>query len=144
MTKKERRKLGISRIDTHIYARENNWAIKGITYLYMATGNTSYLNQAITAANWVIKNRSFNDGGFSHDNISQNTQTYLGDTLAMGEAFLALYQATTDKKYLQLSQTGLDFINHNFKNPLNNPGYISFNVQKGEALIANPKRLIIC
>ncbi len=43
---KERRAQGIPRIDKHIYARENGWAINAIAYLYMATGNEDYLKEA--------------------------------------------------------------------------------------------------
>ncbi len=35
-----RRRLGIPRVDKHIYARENGWAIHSLTTLYEATGDT--------------------------------------------------------------------------------------------------------
>ena len=41
----ERRKRGIPRVDQHIYARENGWAINALATLYAATGDESALNR---------------------------------------------------------------------------------------------------
>ncbi len=62
-----RRKAGIPAIDKHIYARENGWAIAALCDLYMATGEKKYLDQARTAAEWIIAHRGSNDGGYRHD-----------------------------------------------------------------------------
>jgi uncharacterized protein YyaL (SSP411 family) len=45
-----RRQRGIPRIDTHIYSRENGWAINALATLYAVTGEQEYLNDAIRAA----------------------------------------------------------------------------------------------
>ena len=63
----ERRKRGIPRIDQHIYARENGWAINALATLYGATGDESALADAMRAAEWIIANRSLPGGGFRHD-----------------------------------------------------------------------------
>ncbi|HET6756644.1 MAG TPA: DUF255 domain-containing protein [Burkholderiales bacterium] len=62
----ERRKLGMPRIDTYIYSRENGWAIRGLTALYDVTGDAKVLARAKKAANWIIRNRGLEGGGFSH------------------------------------------------------------------------------
>ncbi|MEQ1354607.1 MAG: DUF255 domain-containing protein, partial [Candidatus Acidiferrum sp.] len=63
----QRRKLGIPRVDKHIYARENGWAITGLVTLYDATGDRATLDEAIRAARWVMANRALPGGGFRHD-----------------------------------------------------------------------------
>jgi len=63
----ERRKRGLPRIDQHIYARENGWAINALATLYAVTGDDRALVDAIRAAEWIIANRSLADGGYRHD-----------------------------------------------------------------------------
>jgi len=53
-----RRKLGIPRIDTHVYARENGLAITGLAALYAASGDASCLADAQRAADWILKHRA--------------------------------------------------------------------------------------
>lgn len=110
-----RRKRGIPRIDRHIYSRENGWAINGFAYLYMATGEQKYLDAATKAADWIVKNRSIDGGGFRHDE-KDNAGPFLGDSLAMGRAFLSLYEATADKKWLERAQGCANFIAKHFDN----------------------------
>ena len=119
----ERRKQGIPRIDKHIYARENGWAINGLVSLYMATGDKQYLQEAEEASNWVIKNRAIAGGGFRHDE-SDAAGPYLGDTLNMGRAFLTLYFATGDRQYLRRAEESAQFIDKNFKDSAT-AGYLS-------------------
>ena len=54
----KRQELGkFPKIDKNIYARENGWAIQGLTAYYSATGDQESLKQAIQAAEWIIQNR---------------------------------------------------------------------------------------
>jgi len=112
---KDRRARGIPRIDKHVYARENGWAINAVTYLYMATGDPAYLQEAEKAAQWVIANRSIEGGGFRHDEADRGGP-FLGDTLSMGRAFLSLYQATGDHNWLRRAIQAADFIGQHFEN----------------------------
>jgi len=109
-----RRKLGIPKIDKHIYSRENGWVIEALTYLYAASGDQNYLDSAIRCANWIIANRS-DKNGFVHEIPSD--QSYLGDNLSMGKAFLSLYAATGDRAWLDKAQSLADFIGDNFALP---------------------------
>lgn len=109
----QRRKQGMPRIDKHIYARENGWAINALTNLYMATGDRTYLQKAQQAADWIIGNRSIEGGGFRHD-ATDPAGPYLGDSLAMGRAFLTLYTATADKVWLEHASEVALFINKHF------------------------------
>jgi uncharacterized protein len=109
----ERRKLGIPRIDTHIYARENGWAIQALTVLYSVSGDRQCLDDAIRAAHWVCEHRGLSRGGFRHDE-ADSAGPYLGDTLSMGGAFLELYAATADRVWLQRAASAVEFISENF------------------------------
>ncbi len=110
---KGRRKLGVPRVDTHVYARENGWAIHAFVILYEATGEQRYLEEARRATDWIVKNRSVPNGGFRHD--EGNAAVYLGDTLAMSRAFVSLYTATGDREWLRRAEAGLKFIAANFR-----------------------------
>lgn len=111
---KGRRALGMPRIDKNIYARENGWAIRGLAALYDATGDKAVLNRAIQAANWIAANRSISGGGFKHGETDR-AGPYMGDTLAMAEAYLALYTSTGDREWLAKSRSATGFIEKNFK-----------------------------
>jgi uncharacterized protein YyaL (SSP411 family) len=134
----ERRKLGVPRVDKHMYARENGWMIAGIATFYGATGEQKYLDEATRAANWVIKNRALPGGGFRHD--AQNAAgPFLGDTIAMGRAFLTLYSVTGDRAWLQRATAAADFIERNFKNT-QGAGFTTAHTATDHAYVPHPQR----
>lgn len=120
----QRRQLGIPAVDKHIYTNENGLMIIGLAHLYMVTGDNQYLQQAIKASDWIVKNRSVANGGFQHESTA-NDIYLLSDTLAMGNAFLILYQATADRHYLTLAEQSANYINNHFKNIAASGGYFS-------------------
>jgi hypothetical protein len=128
-----RRKRGIPRVDRHIYSRENGWAINALATLYAVTGEEPYLIDAIRAAHWIIDHRALVDGGFRHDETDP-AGPYLGDTLYMGRAFLALYTVTADRKWLQRAEQAAQFIAANFDSEV---GYVT-SANSG-ALKSNPQ-----
>jgi len=65
----ERRKLGIPRIDQHVYARENGWAINALVVLSTVSDDQHLLADAIRAAEWIIAHRGMPDGGYRHDEL---------------------------------------------------------------------------
>jgi len=111
-----RRRIGIPRVDKHVYARENGWAIEAVVSLYEATGSAEYLSEAKRAAERMIATRSLAHGGFRHD-VEDAAGPFLGDTLAMSRAFLKLYEATGERVWLARSEAGLRFISGRFANP---------------------------
>jgi uncharacterized protein YyaL (SSP411 family) len=108
-----RRARGIPRVDTHRYSRENGWAISALSALSGATGSKEALAEAVRAADWVIAHRSLPGGGFRHDEADA-AGPFLGDTLYMGSAFLALYQATGDIAWLNRATSAADYIGAHF------------------------------
>ena len=116
-----RRKQGIPRVDKHMYARENGWAITGLVTLYGATGDQKYLDQAIRAAKWVQQNRALQNGGFRHD-TRDLAGPYLGDNVSMARAFVALYGATGDRQWLAGAEKTMAYIDQTFKGPA---GYLT-------------------
>jgi len=123
----KRRAKGIPRIDTHRYARENGWAIEALATLATCAGDARALGEARTAAEWVQAHLHRAGGGFQHgaQAASNAGGPYLGDTLSMGRAFLALYAATGERIWLRRAQEAAAFIETTFRA---NPGYVTTSV----------------
>jgi uncharacterized protein YyaL (SSP411 family) len=108
-----RRARGVPRVDTHVYARENGWAVAALAQLGAVTGEAAVRAEAERAANWILAHRSIPGGGFRHG-AGDAAGPYLGDTLAMGRAFFALYQLTADARWLARAVAGAGFIRGHF------------------------------
>ncbi|HSY06835.1 MAG TPA: DUF255 domain-containing protein [Steroidobacteraceae bacterium] len=135
-----RRRLGIPRIDTHEYARENGGMIRALCRLYEVSGQAAALASAERAAEWVSTHRALPGGGFSHDRHDQGGP-YLDDTLAMGEAFLALYRATSGRQWLARAQAALRYIAREF--PDRRGGFMSAPAPAGASgVFKDPTRTI--
>lgn len=102
------------KIDKNKYARENAWAIRGLVAHYAATNDRASLDAALAAANWVIDNRSLDDGGFRHG-ASDRGGPFLGDSLAMGQAALDLYEASGERRWLDVAMGAGEFIAKTFQ-----------------------------
>jgi len=112
---KKRLSLGIPKIDKHLYASSQGQMIEALVYLYEASKEQKYLNYAKKSANWTLRNRFVNAGGFSHD--KDYDLLYLSDNLAMGKGLLALYRSTGEIMWLrQASKLGY-FLERHFKAP---------------------------
>lgn len=134
----QRRRLGVPRVDQHIYARENGWAVTGLVALYAATGDADALEDALRATRWVIANRALPAGGFRHD-ASDAAGPYLGDTVAMARAFLALYGATGDRQWLERAQAAMKFAYGNFRDP-EGAGFVTSKTATDQAYRPHPQR----
>src|SRR5262249_38124663 len=113
LDEKARRALGVPPIDTHEYARENGWAIRAPAQVHDGPGDTDALVEAQAAAEWVLAHRALGKGGFSHD-ARDTGGPYLGDTLAMGQAFLALYRSSGERRWLQHARDAMGYIDVTF------------------------------
>ena len=134
----ERRKLGMPRIDKNLYARENGWAISGLSAFYNVTNDEKVLAIAERAAKWVNDNRAIPGGGFRHGDKDRGGP-FLGDSLAMGQAFLDLYAATGNRDWLAQAAKSGDFIGANFKDDAG--GFFSSKTSEGKVgVFARPPK----
>ncbi|MGE0332425.1 MAG: thioredoxin domain-containing protein [Ramlibacter sp.] len=118
----DRRKQGIPAVDRNLYARENGWMIQALAAAYALTGERAYLDDALAAARWVQAHRALGKtGGFRHGGKDAGGP-YLEDTLAMGRAMLALYEATADRAWLAGAVRAAQFIDTRFRVP-QRPGF---------------------
>jgi len=134
----KRRALGIPIIDKHLYARENGWMINALCSLYAVTDDTATLQQAERSASWVIAHRSLANGGFSHGNHDA-AGPYLGDSLAMGQAFLSLYEVTGDREWLKRAEAARRFIAANFA-AAQGAGFVTSKTSTDQAYRPHPER----
>lgn len=109
-----RRARGMPRIDTNLYARENGWAIGALATYAGAFDDAEALEAARRAARWVLAHRALPGGGFSHG-ARDRGGPFLGDSLAMGQAFLDLHAATGEREWLDHAQGAAGFIAANFR-----------------------------
>jgi uncharacterized protein YyaL (SSP411 family) len=109
----ERRKLGVPRVDTHVYARENGWVIEALVTFAECTGEREALDDARRAAAWVLAHRALPGGGFGHSEADAGGP-YLADTLAMGRGLLALHRATGERRFLDAATAAARFIESRF------------------------------
>ena len=135
-----RRRLGIPRIDTHAYARENGWAIVALCELYDVTADAAALAEARQAAVWVLAHRALGEGGFSHD-LKDTGGPYLDDTLAMGQAFIALYRSSGERSWLTAARAAMGFIDAHFRDARG--GYMAAPAPAGATgVFADPARTL--
>jgi uncharacterized protein len=136
---KGRRAQGIPRVDKHVYARENGWMIAALCDLYAAGGDPTALREAERAATWITAHRSLPGGGFRHDEVDR-AGPYLGDTLAMGQAFLELYNATGDRRYLSAAAGTARFVAAQFAPLAPGTGFITARTPTDAAYRPHPDR----
>ena len=133
-----RRKLGFPRIDKHLYARENGWMIRALCALYAVTDDASVLHEAGQSARWIIAHRSLPSGGFSHGDHDA-AGPFLGDTLAMGQAFLALYEVSGNREWLRRAEAARQFMAANFASPTG-AGFVTSKARTDKAYPPHPER----
>ncbi len=131
-----RRKLGMPRIDVHLYARENGWAVSGLAAYYTATGDPEVLAAAERALDWVVTHRRLAGGGYTHDETDRGGP-FLGDTIAVGQAALDLYAATGSRRWLATALAAGEFAGATFRGP--DGGFVSAKTpEAGVGALAKP------
>lgn len=132
---KQRRKEGIPKVDKNIYSYQNGLIIDGLAYLYSATKDSQFINDAKKATNWIIANRSLPGGGFKHDadDDKRGVGPFLNDNLYMARAMLNLYVVTGERAWLKKAQKTTEFIAKNFKDKIGFSTVVLSNLPKGIA-----------
>ena len=126
-------------MDRHVYARENGWMIAAFCDLCAVSGDASALTQAQKAAQSIVLHRCLPGDGFRHDDADP-AGPYLGDTLAMGQAFLELYNVTADRNYLSAAGRAADFIAAHFAPLAPGAGFITSSTRTDTAYPPHPDR----
>lgn len=119
-----RRKMGIPAVDKHLYASENGRLASSLALAYQVSGDEEMLNAAIKSAEWILAHRARGDGGFNHDE-KDPAGPYLGDTLYPAQAFLSIYTATGDRRWLAEAEKATKYFIATFKDPKGSPGYLT-------------------
>ena len=88
--------LGVPRVDTHEYARENGLAIRAYCTYFDATGDASALARAKKAADRVLATHAVATGGLTHDRDDDSKLLHLSDNAAMALGLLALADSSKD------------------------------------------------
>jgi uncharacterized protein YyaL (SSP411 family) len=92
------------------------------------------LERARAAAQWIHAQRALPEGGYAHGPADQ-AGPFLGDTLAMGRAWLALYAVSAERSYLAHAQRAADFMLKNFTASIaEGKGFFSSTKQPGAKL----------
>lgn len=94
----ERLALGVPRVDTHEYARDNGLAISAYCTYFDATGDASALDRAKKAADRILAVHAAESGGVTHDVRSDagNRVIHLSDNAAFAFGLLALGASSKD------------------------------------------------
>ncbi len=111
-----RRAIGIPRVDTHRYAEANGQAVEALAIWANASGEDDALAAAQTAATWVLAHRRRQDGGFDHGDKDIGGP-FLGASLHMARALLALHASTGERIWLNEAITTADMLAARFTAP---------------------------
>lgn len=94
-----RRRVGVPRVDTNVYARENGLAIQAHVLWAAEGGGDVALARGIRAAERILATHRDANGLFRHGGSDGAGLRYLADQAEMGRALLALARATGDPRW---------------------------------------------
>ena len=119
----------------------NALMLKGYVDAYNTFGEKEFLNAAIKNAHFIAETQLRADGGLNHNykNGKSNLNGYLEDYSFTIEAFIALYEATFDEKWLVLSKQLMDYTIVHFYD--DETGFFFFTSDEAKGLIARKMEL---
>lgn len=130
-----RAKRNRPRLDDKTLTSWNALMLRGYVDAYKVLKDEHYLAVAIENANFIVSKQFKNDGGLYH-NYKDGKSTingYLEDYSATIDAFLALYEVTTDEKWLTISNDLTKYCFDHFFDE--NKGMFYFTSDEDEALV---------
>lgn len=103
---KERSKRKRPELDDKTLTSWNALMLKGYIDAYRVLNNNHYLEIALKNAEFIINNQLRVDGGLNHSykNGKSTINGYLEDYATTIDAFIALYEATLEEKWLNLAK----------------------------------------
>ena len=119
----------------------NALMLKGYVDAYNVFGEERFLKSAIKNANFIVETQIRKAGGLNHNykNGVSNLDGYLEDYSFTTEAFIALYQATFDEKWLTEAKQLTDYAIEHFYDP--NTGFFFFTSNNAKGLVARKMEL---
>jgi hypothetical protein len=119
----------------------NALMIKAFVDLYNASGNKCYLDTAINATDFIIKNLYNNKGGLYHSykNGIAKIDAFLEDYAFLIEAVIELYQATFDENWLKKADDLMARVFTNFFDEAD--GFFWFTNKHSQDLFARKKEI---
>ena len=108
-----RRALGVPRVDTHEYAKENGLAIAAYATFFEATGDAGALASAEKAARRMLATHLTPRGGVAHDADDAKRSSailHLADNAWFGLALSRLYEVTKNDEYAAAATKVADFV----------------------------------
>ena len=122
-------------LDDKILTQWNALMLKAYVDAYKVLGDEEYLKSALKNANFIMKNMISEDGRLNRNykNGKSNINAFMDDYAFTIDAFIALYQATFDEKWLKTAEYLTDYsILHFFDEE---SGMFYFTSDQDEALI---------
>jgi len=113
LSNEQRLQLGIPSVDTNAFTDNNSKMAESLIYLYWYTDNPVYLTDAITATEYLLKNRVRPDSLFNHG-YSKDATPSLVDQIYLCKALFLLYRGTGDRKYLDYAKKTMYAVNKKF------------------------------
>ena len=131
----EREKRPKPRLDDKCLTSWNAIMLKGYVDAYKALGNQKYLDIALQNAHFIIKNLWTSDGNLFHNykNGKSSINGYLEDYCFVIAAFISLYEATLNEKWLHDAKQLMDYSLDHFYD--NKKSLFAFTSNLDEALI---------
>lgn len=131
----EREKRPKPRLDDKCLTSWNAIMLKGYIDAYKALGNQKYLDIALQNAGFIIKNLWSDNGNLFHNykNGKSTINGYLEDYCFVIAAFIAIYEATLDEKWLNDAKQLTDYSLEHFYD--SKKSFFAFTSNLDEALI---------
>ena len=138
---KERAKRIRPGLDDKTLTSWNALMLKGYVDAYTVFGEEKFLKAALKNANFILKNQVRKDGGLNHNykNGTSNLDGYLEDYSFTSEAFISLYQATFDEKWLTEAKKLTDYSIKHFYDE--KTGFFFFTSNNAKGLVARKMEL---
>ncbi len=122
-----REKREAPRLDDKILTGWNGLTISGLTAAYKSFDEPEFLELALENANFIIGHQIKEDGSL-YRSFKKGTSTinaYLEDYASVIEGFIALYEVTTDRKWLNHAQKLTNYALNHFTNSENGMLYFT-------------------
>jgi len=132
----EREKRPKPRLDDKVLTSWNALMLKGYTDAYKALGNEMYISAARRNAAFITNNLWHPDGHLwrTYKNGTAKIEGFLEDYTLTAEAFIALYEATLEEKWLMQAKQFADYCLEHFYDP--EKQFFLYASADGEQLVA--------